>query len=141
MLQLKTPLGIVTIIGKPRQQQGEKVERNTNNQISEAYKLKIASEKLRERLRTYDDPTDPDTTTYLRDLNPQDYRNRLQAQLAIYKTEENEQVERRVIENELDALVMREYNIAEHKRWIMTKIAKQYNISYHKVRDIVTKYA
>ena len=141
MLQLKTPLGMVTVIGSPREKLNLP-DRDQNNQISESYKLKIAGEKLLERLRTHDDPDDPELTNIkLTDLNAQNFRNRLQTQLDIHRTHHQDQISRRTINNEVEAIVMREYNTAQRKRGMMAKIAKQYKLPYDKVRDIITKYS
>lgn len=140
MLKLKTPLGIVTIIGSPRIAIS-KPERDAKSQISESYKFQLAWEKLLQWLRTHDDPDDPDATILLKDLNPQDYRNRLQQMQDTYRTQEAKQVARREIKNKIEAIVMREYNTADRKRWMMTKIAKKYDLAYDRVRDIITKYS
>ena len=140
MLQLKTPLGIVTVIGKPWHCLNAP-DRTHNNQISESYKFQLAEEKLLQRLRTHDDPDDPDATILLKTLNPQDYRNRLQQMQDTYRTQEAKQVARREIKNKIEGIVMREYNTAERKRWMMTKIAKKYDLAYDRVRDIITKYS
>lgn len=116
-------------------------ERDERNQLSESYKFQLAWEKLLQRLRSYDDPDDPEHVIKLEDLNPQDYWNWLQKMQDTYRTETTKQVARREQKNKIEAIIMREYNTAKRKRWMMTKIAKKYNLPYDKVRDTITKYS
>jgi len=140
MIDITTPLWRITIIWSPWIKDQLPTREYVTNQVSESYKFKIASEKLLQRLRSHDNPNDPEAIIPLRSLDAQKFRDRLHVQLDIYKTETDDRVTARSIKSEREILVMREYNALQGKRWSVAKIARKLDLSYDKVREVVRKY-
>jgi len=140
MIDITTPLWRITIIWSPWIKDQLPTREYITNQVSESYKFKIASEKLLQRLRSHDNPDDPEAIIPLRSLDAQKFRDRLHLQLDIYKTETDGRVEARSIKSEREILVMREYNALQGRRWSVAKIARKLDMSYDMVREVVRKY-
>ena len=134
MHKVKTPLWTIYLVGIEKD---STVDRNGKGHITKAYKYKVVIETILSRMQEHQQE-DPEIR--LKDLDPQDLRNRVQNKLEIYRTDNKEEIKKRQWKTEIENLIIREYYQSKKKHGMMKKISENYWIPYTIVREVINKY-